>query len=307
MSQSTISTFQLFEMFPDEETARKYLEDRLWPLGAICPQCNSGTRVIVRPNGFYRCNGCKKFTFSIRTGTIFGRSKIPLHKWCVALVLIAQRPEIQSELLAAEIGVTQKTAFRMLREVHLAAGDMLSTQLCLDDPAYRLLAKWSAYRVGADGSLWTRWRRGRGGRIGLEWREMNPTPDKDGYRTGRLYAGGGDWKQIRVAVTVCEAFHGPCPKGMECRHLDGINTHDAADNLAWGTPIQNHADKFIHGTQPLGDRHHNATLSDADVAAIRSLKGQRLQREVAAQFGTTQGYVSELWGSRAAKRKEVIA
>ena len=39
MSQSTISTFQLFEMFPDEETARKYLEDRLWPLGAICPQC----------------------------------------------------------------------------------------------------------------------------------------------------------------------------------------------------------------------------------------------------------------------------
>ena len=48
MSQSTISTFQLFEMFPDEETARKYLEDRLWPLGAICPQCNSGTRVITR-------------------------------------------------------------------------------------------------------------------------------------------------------------------------------------------------------------------------------------------------------------------
>jgi Transposase zinc-ribbon domain len=88
MSQSTISTFQLFEMFPDEETARKYLEDRLWPLGAICPQCKSGTRVIVRPNGFYRCNACKKFTFSIRTGTIFGRSKIPLHKWVYAMYLL---------------------------------------------------------------------------------------------------------------------------------------------------------------------------------------------------------------------------
>lgn len=31
MSKSTISTFQLFEMFPDQETARTYLESRLWP------------------------------------------------------------------------------------------------------------------------------------------------------------------------------------------------------------------------------------------------------------------------------------
>ena len=34
MSRSTISTFKLFEMFPDEETARTYLESRLWPKGA---------------------------------------------------------------------------------------------------------------------------------------------------------------------------------------------------------------------------------------------------------------------------------
>lgn len=39
MSKSTISTFQLFEMFPDQETARTYLESRLWPEG---PKCRSG-------------------------------------------------------------------------------------------------------------------------------------------------------------------------------------------------------------------------------------------------------------------------
>ena len=124
MSQSTISTFQLFEMFPDEETARKYLEDRLWPLGAICPQCKSGTRVIVRPNGFYRCNGCKKFTFSIRTGTIFGRSKIPLHKWVYAMyLLVTSRKGIGSMQLAKEIGVTQKSTWFMLQRLREACGN----------------------------------------------------------------------------------------------------------------------------------------------------------------------------------------
>jgi transposase-like protein len=124
MSQSTISTFQLFEMFPDEETARKYLEDRLWPMGAICPQCNSGTRVIVRPNGFYRCNACKKFTFSIRTGTIFGRSKIPLHKWVYAMyLLVTSRKGISSMQLAKEIGVTQKSAWFMLQRLREACGN----------------------------------------------------------------------------------------------------------------------------------------------------------------------------------------
>ena len=44
MSKSTISTFELFEMFPDQETARVYLEGRLWPNGPRCPVCGLGER-----------------------------------------------------------------------------------------------------------------------------------------------------------------------------------------------------------------------------------------------------------------------
>lgn len=40
MSRSTISTFKLFETFPDEGSARVYLESRLWPNGVTCPECN---------------------------------------------------------------------------------------------------------------------------------------------------------------------------------------------------------------------------------------------------------------------------
>jgi transposase-like protein len=115
MSKSTISTFKLFELFPNEEAARTYLEDRLWPNGPICPECKSGESVVSRPKGFYRCNACEKFTFTVRTGTIFGRSHIPLHKWLYAMyLLVTSRKGISSMQLAKEIGVTQKSAWFML-------------------------------------------------------------------------------------------------------------------------------------------------------------------------------------------------
>lgn len=114
MSRSTISTFQLFEAFPDEETACQYLEDRLWPDGTRCPECKRGERITERKGGFYRCNACK-LDFTIRTNTIFGRSHIPLHKWLYAMyLLVTARKGISSMQLAKEIGVTQKSAWFML-------------------------------------------------------------------------------------------------------------------------------------------------------------------------------------------------
>ena len=49
MSKSTISTFQLFEMFPTPESARIYLESRLWPDGPFCPECKSRERIGKQP------------------------------------------------------------------------------------------------------------------------------------------------------------------------------------------------------------------------------------------------------------------
>jgi hypothetical protein len=60
MSRSTISTFQLFAMFPDEETAYAYVEKRLWPNGPVCPRCKGTERVFKREKGragLYCCLG----------------------------------------------------------------------------------------------------------------------------------------------------------------------------------------------------------------------------------------------------------
>ena len=129
MSKSTISTFQLFALFPDEESARVYLEGRLWPSGPVCPDCKSGERVsalgtcATRKPGFYRCLPCE-FDFTVRTGTVMERSKIPLHKWVYAMyLLVTSRKGISSMQLAKEIGVTQKSAWFMLQRLREACGN----------------------------------------------------------------------------------------------------------------------------------------------------------------------------------------
>jgi transposase-like protein len=126
MSKSTISTFELFAMFPDQESARVYLEGRLWPNGPRCPACASGERITTRKDGYYRCNACKE-DFTVRTGTIFERSHVPLHKWVYAMyLLVTARKGISSMQLAKEIGITQKSAWFVLHRLREACGPDLA-------------------------------------------------------------------------------------------------------------------------------------------------------------------------------------
>lgn len=121
----TISTFELFKLFPDQETARTYLESRLWPNGVLCPYCKQGDRITIRKDGFYRCNACAE-DFTVRTGTIFERSHVPLHKWLYAMyLLVTSRKGISSLQLSKEIGITQKSAWFLLQRLREACGNKL--------------------------------------------------------------------------------------------------------------------------------------------------------------------------------------
>jgi hypothetical protein len=108
--------------------------------------------------------------------------------------------------------------------------------------------------------------------------------DKDGYRRVCLHG-----VTLRVHSIVCECFHGLRPKGMECAHLDGDKTNNAARNLAWKTPKENEADKLTHGTWQSGEKHPRARLTEAEVAAIRT--DPRPSRAIASDYGVGQPHI----------------
>ena len=106
------SIVDLITVFDTEDKCRAHFESIRWPDGVTCPHC--GHDHIYRYKDYrYRCAGCGK-DFRIKTGTIFGDSKISLRKWFLAIyLLITNKKGISSTVLAAQLGVTQKTAWFM--------------------------------------------------------------------------------------------------------------------------------------------------------------------------------------------------
>lgn len=115
------SLYELLEAFPTEEACIRHLEALRWPRGIICPLCGSSRKIYrVKRGHTYKCADCEK-GFSVRKGTIFEESRLPLRKWFMAAWLMgSHRKGIPTTQLAREIDVTQKTAWFMegrLREV----------------------------------------------------------------------------------------------------------------------------------------------------------------------------------------------
>jgi len=119
-----ISDYELMKRFPDAESARLYLEKRRWNGNPVCPYCGSKVRIQMRKvRGYFRCLSCQK-DFTVRTGTIFERSHVPLDKWLFAIYLVVTaRKDISSLQLSKEISVTQKTAWFMLQRIREACKD----------------------------------------------------------------------------------------------------------------------------------------------------------------------------------------
>lgn len=100
-----------------------------------------------------------------------------------------------------------------------------------------------------------------------------------------------DGKSIQKSVhrLILEAFDGPCPDGMEARHLNGNKLDNRLRNLAWGTRKENMQDRTKHGT---------AKLSHEDIYRIRQLRGQSFQKDIAKKFNVSRSYVSMLHNNK---------
>lgn len=127
---------QFIVAFPDEVACRKYFESVRFAKGDFCPHCKN-TRINRFADGKrYRCAKCKQ-DFTVKTGTLFGESKIPLQKWFIAIYLLTSHKKgISSIELADKVGVTQKTAWYMdhrIREALKQGGNLLTGTVEVDE------------------------------------------------------------------------------------------------------------------------------------------------------------------------------
>jgi transposase-like protein len=118
--------------FHDADAARTHLESIRWPSGPICPHCGGTERNVLlhgksHRSGMYFCGDCRD-PFTVTVGTVFERSKIPLHKWLLAMQLMcSSKKGMSSHQLHRALGVTYKTAWFMahrIREAMRPAGEL---------------------------------------------------------------------------------------------------------------------------------------------------------------------------------------
>ncbi len=122
--------------FHDEEAAFKKVEALLWPEGPVCPHCGANDRIyalegvrskpskknpegVVR-HGLKKCGHCRK-QFTVRVGTIFESSHIPLHQWLQAIhLLCSSKKGISSHQLHRILEITYEAAWFMSHRIREA-------------------------------------------------------------------------------------------------------------------------------------------------------------------------------------------
>lgn len=117
------------EIFLNEDVAREYLEYKRWPNGVICPHCGAigayrieGKVASKKParKGVWTCKSCRK-QFTVKVGTIFEDSHIPLHQWLSAIqFLCVSKKGMSAHQLHRMLNITYKSAWFMAHRIRLA-------------------------------------------------------------------------------------------------------------------------------------------------------------------------------------------
>ena len=111
--------------FTDEDKARDFLEASRWPDGPVCPFCGQLETVAKLGGksmgpGWYYCSGCQD-KFTVRVGTIYERSHIPLHKWLLATHLVfASKKGMSALQLSRMLGITYKSSWFICHRIREA-------------------------------------------------------------------------------------------------------------------------------------------------------------------------------------------
>lgn len=115
------SFISLMDAFPDERSCVNYLRAIRWRNFEFCPHCKCNKIYHFSDQKTFKCGECKS-RFSVKVGTIFEDTKLPLRKWFMAIWMITNHPKgVASTTLAKELKITQKSAWFIMRRLRYAA------------------------------------------------------------------------------------------------------------------------------------------------------------------------------------------
>ncbi|MGA8529558.1 MAG: IS1595 family transposase [Acidobacteriaceae bacterium] len=119
------SLMQAIRYFSDPDVCVEFVAAMRWMEGPVCPNCGSKEHSFLRTRRIWKCKNkeCRK-QYSVKTGTIFEDSPIPLDKWLMAIWLVVNcKNGISSYEIARDLKLTQKSAWFVLHRVRLALRD----------------------------------------------------------------------------------------------------------------------------------------------------------------------------------------
>lgn len=162
-----------------------------------------------------------------------------------------------------------------------------------------------AYRVGSDGTVWSRWIKGKRNTLGTTWRKLARR-----LRYEREFVGLCDGPNHRqyfwVHRLVLECFRGPPPNGKpECRHLNGNKHDNRLVNLKWGNRKEQHEDMLKHGTfryvipDNSGEKCGMSKLTEKAVRQIRKQAALGVRKKILAErYGVAYATVTDVVSRR---------
>ena len=119
-----LTLFEIADMFPDNETAREWIESIRWPKGPYCPYCGSfNVQDDVKHKSMtHRCRDCEsKPFFTLRTGSVMAGTKMPYRTWAIGIYLFTTNLKgVSSMRLHREVGIGQKAAWFLLHRLRFA-------------------------------------------------------------------------------------------------------------------------------------------------------------------------------------------
>src|SRR5258706_7282232 len=111
---------QAIRYFSDEQVCIDTVAALRWPNGPVCPKCGNGEHYFLGTQKRWKCKKWSK-QFSVKVGTIFEDSPIPLDKWLAALwMLVNCKNGVSSYEVGRDLGITQKSAWFVLHRLRLA-------------------------------------------------------------------------------------------------------------------------------------------------------------------------------------------